>query len=393
MKLYKIGMLMLAVSFMSAHSVMAKPQVEVDEEEGVSFSHPTPDEQKFFIFGYGEFHYNNHENNDDEFDFHRFVIGIGYDFSERIRLRAEVDFEHGFAEPYIEYAYIDFDIIRAINFRMGSILLPIGYLNQNHEPSTFYSVERPEIYNRIIPASWPEGGGGIFGEIIDGLSYQLYVHSSLDYNQGYMGDTGFSAGSGLRGGRGKVSETSGNDFAGSGRLQYTGVKGLRVGASGFVGQTSQGDTRVSGGLVSIVEGDAKYSFHGFEIEGMVAVVFNPDAGEMTTAQRADGNIGATDTIGERMFGYMFEGAYHVFHHLWPEAPSDLIAFVRWEDYDTQHKLPSGFTGSGANHRQIITTGLSFKPVHNVAIKADYTFRDNDAGTANNQFNLGLGYNF
>lgn len=395
-RIFKIGLATFSIIFMATTAAQAAPQISVDDsdtQEHGAISREAPKDQKFFIYGYGEFHYNNNENAADEFDFHRFVIGLGYDFSDRIRLRSEVEFEHGFAEHYLEYAYLDFDIIPAINVRLGSILLPIGYLNQNHEPASFYSVERPEIYARIIPTSWPEGGGGIFGEIIDGLSYQLYAHSSLDFNQGFMGDTGFSANNGLRGGRGKVSETSGNDIAGSARLQYTGVKGLRLGASGFIGQTSQGDARVSGGLVTLVESDAKYSFHGFEIEGLVAVVFNPDAREMTLAQRTDGNIGATDVIGKRMFGYMVEGAYHVFHHLWPECPSDLIAFVRWEDYDTHHAVPDGFTASGAAHRQTLTTGLSFKPLENVAIKADYSFRDNDAGTANNQFNLGVAYNF
>lgn len=375
---------------------VAQPKIEVEEGsalEHAGFSRRLPAEQHFFLFGYGEFHYNNNDNANDTIDLHRFVLGTGYDFSDRIRLRSEVEFEHGFNEPYIEYAYVDFDIASFVNLRVGSILLPIGYLNQNHEPASFYSVERPELYVRIMPTSWMEGGLGFFGEILDGLTYQIYGHSSLDFNDGFGGDTGFSEGNGLRGGRGKVAEVNGNDLAGSARLQYTGVKGLRLGTSAFIGKTAQGDPRVSGGLVTLLEGDAKYAGFGFELEGVVAVVFNPDAGEMTTAQRTDGNIGAADVIGSRMFGYSFEGAYHLFHHLWKDAPADLIAFVRWEDFDTHNAVPGGFTRDPAQHRQNIVTGLAFKPLDNVALKLDYVLRDNDLGTANNSFNAALAYQF
>jgi hypothetical protein len=94
-----------------------------------------------------------------------------------------------------------------------------------------------------------------------------------------------------------------------------------------------------------------------------------------------------------MFGYMVEGAYHIFHHAWPEDPVDLVAFARWEDYDTHHAVPSGFAKNPAFDRQTATFGLSFFPVEQVVFKADYSWRDNGADTANNQFNLGMGYYF
>lgn len=350
-------------------------------------------EQKLFFTGYGEIHYNNVDNTNDTLEIHRFTLGVGYDFSDKIRLRSEFEFEHGFTEPYMEFAYVDFEIARATTLRVGSLLLPIGTLNQLHEPVFFYSVERPEIYARIIPTSWAEVGLGLHGEILDGLTYQIYGHSSLNYNDGFTTASGFSGASGLRGGRGKGSEMEANNFAGSARLQYTGLSGLRLGTSGFFGFTSQGDARVNRGMVSLIETDAKYEFEGIELEGLFAVVFNPEAGAMTTAQRTDGNIGATDVIGKRMLGYMFEAAYHVFHHAWQDAPVDLVAFARYEDYDTQDAVPGGFAKNGANHRQVVTGGLSFMPVSNVALKADFSWRDNDAGTAVNQFNLGLGYSF
>lgn len=369
-------------------NVFAKPEVSVAEEESAA---STP--QKLSIVGYGEVHYNNVNNADDVLELHRFVFGLNYDFTDRIRFRSEAEFEHGFTEQYVEYAYVDWDLTDWMTLRTGALLLPIGTLNQYHEPPTFNSVERPEIYNFIIPTTWMEAGFGFNGRITDGLDYQIYAHTSLDFNDGFMGDSGFDARRGIREGRAKLSNMAANDFAGSARLQYTGVPGLRVGTSGFVGQTAQGDSRVDGGLVSLVEADAKYEFQGVAIEGLVAAVFNPEAGAMTTAQRTDGNIGATDTIGSRMFGFMLEGAYHVFHHAWRDAPVDLIAFVRWESYDTQSAVPAGFAKDAANDRDTYTFGVNFLPIDHVSFKADYSVRDNGANTADNQFNLGVGYYF
>lgn len=376
--------------FMSG-SVWAQPVVTVDTEDQSTTT--SPKKQKFFISSYGELHYNNIQNSNNKLELHRFVLGLNFDFTDRIRFRSEVEFEHGFSEQYIEFAYLDFDLIRWANLRVGSLLLPIGYLNANHEPTAFYSVERPDVYVRIIPTTWMEGGIGFLGEIVDGLNYQIYVHSSLNYKDGFGDDTGFSGKSGLRGGRGKVSDITMNDFAGSARLQFTGIKGVRFGVSGFIGNTAQNDPRVSGGLVTLLEADAKFFFEGLELEGLIAVVFNPDAGEMTVAQRADGNISATDVIGERMLGYMIEGAYHVFHHLWKNAPVDLVAFVRYEKFDTQNKVPAGFSRNPAFDRQNVTFGLAFYPIDQIVFKADYSIKDNDAGTGNNQFNLGVGYYF
>jgi len=385
----------IIIVFMAAlvsFNAFAGPVINVNTEDP---SDPVtePKKQKFFMTGYGEIHYNNRKNADDRLELHRFVLGANFDFTDRIHFRSEFEFEHGFTEQYIEFAYIDFDIVSWANLRIGSIILPIGYLNQNHEPTAFYSVERPDVYVRIIPTSWMEGGLGFWGEIIDGLHYQVYFHTSLDYNNGFDTDTGFSGSSGLRGGRGKVSNIKANTFAGSARLQYTGLKGVRFGVSTFLGDTSQGDPRVGGGFVALIEADAKFFFQGIELEGLVAVIFNPDAGKMTLAQRADGNISATDVIGERMLGYMVEGAYHIFHHAWKDAPVDLVAFVRYEKFDTNNKAPSGFSRIAAYNRHNITFGLAFYPISQVVLKADYSIKKNAAGTGNNQWNLGMGYFF
>lgn len=396
-KILFIAIFINLLMFSSMANAQPKLNIDTDQNDpnlqmfGPRYNQPS--EQKFFVMGYGDIHYNNISNSNDTLEVHRFVLGIGYDFTDKIRMRGEIEFEHGFTEQYIEYVYLDFDIIPQINFRIGSLLMPIGTLNQVHEPTFFYSVERPDIYSRIIPTTWMEGGLGFYGEIFEGLTYQLYAHTSLDYNQGFSGDTGFSGSSGIRGGRGKVSNVTANDFAGSARVQYTGIEGLRVGISGFMGNTGQGDTRISGGLITLLEADARLEIQGFEFSGLVATIFNPDAGEMTVAQRNDGNIAATDVIGERMFGWMFEGAYHMFHHSWEDAPVDWVVFARYEAFDTHHAVPTGYTKNQAYDRNNWTFGTAFYPHNQIVFKFDYTIKDNGANTGNNQWNLGVGYYF
>ena len=79
---------------------------------------------------------------------------------------------HGTAE--IEQVWIDFKIIDQFNWRAPGIdLVPIGYINQHHEPTQFYSVLRPELYNGLIPSTWKAPATSVYGTIADGLSYQL----------------------------------------------------------------------------------------------------------------------------------------------------------------------------------------------------------------------------
>ena len=55
----------------------------------------------------------------------------------------------------------------------GIDLVPIGYINQHHEPTQFYSVLRPELYNGLIPSTWKVPATSIYGTIVDGIKYQL----------------------------------------------------------------------------------------------------------------------------------------------------------------------------------------------------------------------------
>lgn len=346
------------------------------------------DFDRLHFFGYGELHYNSNIGpTENEIDFHRLVLGFGYDFTDWVMFRAELDFEHAFTEPELEFAYVDFLIRDYFNVRLGAVLIPMGIINQHHEPPTFNGVERPSLYRVLIPTSWQEAGAGFHGKFGHGFEYELYAVTTPDA-EGYTGSNG------IRGGRGKIAEAPGHDFGVTGRLQYTGISGLRVGTSVFAGNTGQGDSSFDGAFLSMLEFDAKYSFSGIDLEGIFVMNNVSDAGNISRALQARAIAAGdvfTNFVASRMLGWYVEGAYHLFHHLLPNTKHDLILFGRFEDFNTQSSMPAGFAANRANDRNTFTTGLTYLPIPQVAIKADYNFNWNAANAGVDQFNLGLGF--
>jgi hypothetical protein len=188
------------------------------------------------IGGYGELHYNNLDADDpandvDEIDFHRFVVFIGHRFSDRVQLFSELEVEHALAgdgapgEVELEQAYVDVRLNDSVSARAGLFLLPIGFLNETHEPPTFYGVERNDIENIIVPTTWWEGGGGFSGNTESGIGWDVAMHSGLA-----MPTTGSSAFR-VRSGRQKVAEALNNNWAYTARVRYAGFEGLELAAS------------------------------------------------------------------------------------------------------------------------------------------------------------------
>lgn len=104
--------------------------------------------------GYGELHYNNIEDN-ESIDFHRFVLFMGYEYSDDIRFFSELEVEHSLAgdgkpgEVELEQAYVEIDLNDTTSVKSGLFLVPVGILNETHEPPTFYGVERNPVEGKI----------------------------------------------------------------------------------------------------------------------------------------------------------------------------------------------------------------------------------------------------
>lgn len=333
--------------------------------------------------GYGEFHYNNPQTgtmDEDaiaEADVHRLVLGWTYEFTPAIRLDAEIDFEHAATEIELEYAHLDYDIAPALTLRAGSVLMPVGPLNEFHEPPLFYSVERPYVENSIIPTTWQEIGVGLVGRS-GSLAYRGYVVTGLDAS-------GFSTLSGLRGGRGKGAETPAEDLAGVVRLEYASQGGLSLGASGYYGGADQGDSMLGDVTVGIVNGDARFRRYGFDLRGVIYRVFL-DGEDLSAAQG--------QAIGEAMMGWYAEAAYDLLRRDTDSSRRrSFVVFGRFEDFDTNEEVEGPFPADPEASRQVITGGLAYYPIEKIAFKADFEHWEDDADQELNRFNLGAAFMF
>ncbi len=149
-----------------------------------------PSETDTQIGGYGELHYNNTGDGSGqrkkELDFHRFVLFVNHQFNSDIRFFSEFEIEHSIAgegqngEIEIEQAYVQFDLDEETRLNAGLFLLPVGILNETHEPTTFYGVERNPVEKNIIPTTWWEGGAMLSGHNDSGVSYDIALHSGID---------------------------------------------------------------------------------------------------------------------------------------------------------------------------------------------------------------------
>lgn len=352
------------------------------------------------IGGYGELHYNNFSGDvpagktrsQDMIDLHRFVLFIGHRFNDWISFKSELEIEHALTkgdgsskgEVELEQAYLDFNINKHANAKVGLFILPLGMLNETHEPPTFYGVERNEIETRIIPTTWWEGGVGLYGEVVPGLNYQLNLTSSPDASRFKKND--FSKG--FRDGRRKVSEAPAEDYAVSGALNYTGVPGLLVGAAFFTGNTGQDAATMQGidGRLTLWDVHARYQKDRLDLRALYARGSLDDAAEINAAL---GNAAGTG-VGESFYGWYAEAAYQV----WRSGEQAFAPFVRYEKWDMHDDVPSGYTRNKAWRNHVWTVGANYTPHPQVVLKADYQeFDQPDDAKGDKRLNMGMGYMF
>jgi hypothetical protein len=341
------------------------------------------------ISGYMDFHYNKADGQDGVLDFHRFVLILSHAFSPRLRFVGELELEHAFVEGLeesgeleLEQAYVDFMLSRRVNLRAGMILMPVGIINERHEPPVFNGVERPFVDTFIIPTTWFDVGAGAYGELGAGLRYRAYAVAPLDSLE-------FNADEGIRGGRQKGSEDNVPNLAFTGRLEYLGVRRLTLGASVWNG-TSNFATPTLKTPVTIGEVDARYALERLELRGEFAQVNIGDAAQLN--QTIARLTGVSPNIASALRGFYGEAGYRIWN---AGAPRDLVAFVRYDNFDTQYRMPQGFLPLKEFDRDAWVTGVTYFPDPDVAVKADYTFLRNQSRIFDNRHlvSVGLGWWF
>lgn len=314
------------------------------------------------IGGYGEHHYNNFEKSDDKIDAHRFVLYIGHTFSDSVRFFSEFELEHGLVkdggpgEVELEQAFIEWDYMDGHSVIAGQFLIPVGILNETHEPDTYYGVERNLIEKNIIPTTWWETGVMFTGELAPGLNYDFAVHSGLKADDGGK----------IRGGRQKSANAVANDFAYTGRLKYTAVPGLELAATYQLQSNITQGVAADDTSASLFEAHAIYSINRFTVRGLY-VDWNIDGETFDAAGR------------DSQTGWYVEPSVKV--------TDNLGVFIRYSEWDNEAGL------AGATADTTLDYGANFWLTDTVVFKLDFQKQDMSDGADNDSLNLGIGWSF
>ncbi len=329
-------------------------------------------------------------------DLVRFVTYIGYKFTDRIIMNSEIEFEHATTSSTttssagsvsVEFANLDFLLTEQANIRTGLLLIPMGFLNEIHEPPFYFGNLRPEVEQRIIPTTWRELGVGLHGTILPGLTYRTYVVNSLNAK-------GFTN-TNIRGARQSGNRALFEDLAWTTRLDYSPIPGLQVGGSVFWGNSGQ-DQDYAGRKIdanfTLFELHGEYRYRGLQLRTLFAQGHIGDAAILSEDLVSRGQA-ANGPISSRLVGGYVEVGYDILPLLLPETEMSFSPFIRFERLDTQADVPFGFTADKSRDITVVNVGLSYKPIPNVVIKLDYRNLEPKSGTIADEFNIGFGFIF
>ncbi|PHS68331.1 MAG: hypothetical protein COB12_00310 [Flavobacterium sp.] len=385
MKKLLIVSVLLIANFAFSQTLKDTTQTKVQVNSAQRMLNKT--DTKLTIGGYGEITYNQPESENGELDIQRFVLMVGYKFSDKVQFISEIEIEH-VKEVFVEQAFVNYSVGDNVSVRGGLMLVPMGIVNEYHEPTTFNGVERPSLENKIIPSTWREIGIGVNGRFPEiSLSYQAYIFNGFKSTEADGEEIiGLLKGeSGLRGGRQKGIQSTVSTPTFSAKLDYYGILGLRLGLAGYFGKTQADDAieDINGATIGIamVGFDARYKFQKFEARGVFTYTSLSDTDSYNDLTGKD--------LGSALMGYYIEGGYNL---LPLKATQRLVAFTRFEQYYTHYKTEANISKNNSYNRTDITMGLSYHIVNGVVIKGDYQIKDNalNGAEVNNQLNFGIG---
>jgi len=336
-------------------------------------------DDKLTIGGYAQIDYNQalekNVKNNGELDVHRMVMLFGYKFNNKVQFVTEIEYEH-VKEVFVEQAFINYKVNNKLNFKGGLILIPMGLINQFHEPPYYNGVERPLIDANISPTTWREIGAGISGNIQNiNTKYQAYLVNGF---KSYDGEGLIKGSSGFRGGRQKGAQSTISSPNFTGRLDFYGINNINIGLSAYYGKTQSvlynglvknetdmiktADSSVVGIMMS--GADISYNIKGVYFKGQAYYVQIDNTKEYNEFTGKD--------LGSHMFGYYADLGYNIFRPF-DNLETELILFARYEWFDTHYAVTSETMDNESYDRTLITTGLTWKMSPNSVVKSDLQF--------------------
>ncbi len=354
--------------------------------------------QKLNIGGYGQVDMTTQlqsgKRSNTSLDVSRMVISLGYRFSDKTQFLTEVEFEH-VKELYVEQAFLNHSFSDALSFRAGLMLIPMGIVNEYHEPTAYNGVLRPMVDNLIVPTTWREIGAGFTGRFQDiGLKYQLYlVNGFSSYGsdgKGTLNGSGY-----LRNGRqrGAKSYLSAPNL--SAKVDYFGIRGLKFGLAGYFGDTqsalfnnldrsdealgARADSSVVG--IAMVGFDVRYTWKGFQARAQVIYAKQSNTAAYNSFVKSD--------LGSAVTGFYYEESYNILKRT--SSTHQLNVFCRFEHYDTHLAVEPTVARQEKYRVNEYVFGLGWKPAEGAVFKIDARLKKAKTNTAYTPYlNAGIG---
>ena len=320
---------------------------------------------KYKFGGYGEVHYRNTDKG-NSINAHRFVLFNGYDFTDKTRFNSELEVEHGVTgsgepgEVELEQAYIEHLINDKTKITAGISLVPVGIINETHEPTTFYGVERNNVEKNIIPTTWWAAGLGINYQINNQFGLDIFISEGL--NTPISGTNAFL----IRKGRQGAAKARANKGAITTRLRMSPLNNLQINASiQYQQDITQGDLGVDAVLF---EANARYQINGFSLKALYARWNLNDKVKNIAAGR------------EQQTGYYIEPSYRF------GQANQFGLFFRYSNWDNN----AGDDNIATDIIQL-ESGFNYWLTPQVVFKLNY--QDQSGAGSDDGIRLGMGYSF
>jgi hypothetical protein len=243
-------------------------------------------------------------------------------------------------------------------------------------PTEFFGVYRPEGENTIFPCTWHEVGISLWGKV-GAWRYEAMLLPGLD-SERFGNDSWIHYGSAS-----PYEFKIANSYAGAVRIDNTSVRGLRISASGYVGNsfrntlypTNNSKNNGVHGTVAIGAIDFQYKGHGFLARG------NFDYGHLSDSKRiSDFNISMPKTstskrqkVASDVIATGIEAGYDFFNlsQRMSQTGQKLYLFGRYEYYDSMYKMQSD-TKEDWCGRKRLAVGLNYFPMSQIVVKGEYS---------------------
>lgn len=301
----------------------------------------------------------------------RNVLFVGYRFHPKVTFFSELEVENakvapGAGELAMEQCVLKFDLARNHYLLAGLFIPRIGFLNENHLPTTFNGNDRHHLETSLLPSTWREIGVGYYGSSnrVPGLNWSLGLMNGLN-------GAALTGGTGLAAARFEGSNATATNLAVTGsllyfrgglRLQSSAYYGGAVGLAGRVADSLGLTGGAFGSPVGLIEANAQYRQGGFTLKALAAAAAIPQAAALNAAY-------ATNTP-SRMLGFLGEASYNLLHRR-ADKGRQLNVFGRYEWMDLMAEVPENGIQDPQHRRSYIVAGLGYMPVRGVVLKADW----------------------